>query len=110
MAYYDYTDPSTAPWAPWVILSTIGGLVLLVSGVLFLAVLVIGSRAPRAEPGPYRFSLALHPPQRLPVALNSFGLWIGLMIALTVMNYGFPMLHLVAEGNAVPAIIVGARR
>ncbi len=110
MAFYDYSDPAVAPWAPWVVMSAIGGLILLVSGILFLAVLVIGMRAPRAEPGAYRFSLALHPPVRLPAALNGFGLWLGLMIGLTITNYGFPVLHLIAEGNAVPAVIVGARR
>jgi cytochrome c oxidase subunit 1 len=47
----------------------------------------------------------------LPAALNGFGLWLALMLALTVVNYGFPIAHLLATpGTAVPAILVGARR
>src|SRR3954447_6776335 len=64
MAYYDYSDPSLAPLAISVILSTIGGAILVVSGILFLAVLIRGHRAPSVDPGPYRFAEALHPPVR----------------------------------------------
>ena len=88
MAFYDYEDPMIAPQAAPVTMSVIGG----------------------AEPGDYRFSLAVHPPQRLPAALNGFGLWLALMVALTLVNYGFPIAHLLATpGTAVPAIVVGAQ-
>ncbi len=111
MAYYDYTDPALAPWASQVILSVIGGAILVVSGVLFIAVLVRGHLAPRIEPGAYRFSVAVHQPRTVPVALNGFGLWLSLMIGLTVVNYGYPIVHLLATpGTAVPAVIVGAQR
>ena len=47
----------------------------------------------------------------LPAALNGFGLWLGLMVGLTIVNYGFPIVHLLATpGTAVPAIDVGARQ
>jgi cytochrome c oxidase subunit 1 len=47
----------------------------------------------------------------VPVALNGLGLWLGLMIALTIVNYGFPIVHAIAtRGTAVPAIMVGERR
>jgi cytochrome c oxidase subunit I len=67
--------------------------------------------APRTEPGTYRFSVATHPPRTVPAALNGFGLWLGLMIALTIVNYGFPIAYLLATpGNAVPAVMVGERQ
>ena len=47
-------------------------------------------------------------PRTVPAALNGFGLWLGLMVGLTAINYGFPILHLLAAGNAAPAVIVGA--
>jgi cytochrome c oxidase subunit 1 len=48
---------------------------------------------------------------RVPVALNGFALWLTLMIALTVINYGYPIVQLLAlKGNAVPAVYVGAAR
>jgi len=50
-------------------------------------------------------------PARIPVALNSFGLWLALMIGLTVVNYGFPIAHLMALNNtSVPAVYSGEPR
>jgi cytochrome c oxidase subunit 1 len=110
MAYYDYTNPALAPEAIQVTISVIGAVILLISGALFLAILIRGQRAPQADSGPYRFSVALHQPTTVPVALNSHGLWIALMIALTITNYGFPILNLVARSDtSVPAVYVGAQ-
>ena len=111
MAFYDYSDPLIAHQAAWVTMSVIGGAILVVSGALFLIVLIRGQMAARVEPGVYRFSVATHPPRPLPAALNGFGLWLGLMVGLTIVNYGFPIAHLLAtHGTAVPAIVVGAGR
>ena len=111
MAFFDYTDPALAGQALSVIASVVGGAVLVVSGGLFLAVLVRGQRARRVAPGEYRFSVAVHEPHRVPAALNGFGLWVGLMIALTVVNYGFPIAHLLAlPETSVPVVRVGYAR
>jgi len=110
MAYYDYTNPALAPEAIQVTISVIGAVILVISGALFLTVLIRGQRTPQADSGPYRFSVALHPPTSLPAVLNSHGLWIALMIALTITNYGFPILNLAARsGTSVPAVYVGAQ-
>src|SRR5271170_2350962 len=110
MAFYDYTDQQIAPQAIWVTMSVIGGAILVLSGMLFFAVLVRGHTAPRTEPVAYRFSVAVRPPRALPAALNGFGLWLGLMVALTIVNYGFPIAHsLATPGTAVPAVKVGER-
>jgi cytochrome c oxidase subunit 1 len=110
MAYYDYSDPALAPEGPWVSLSAVGGLMLLTSGILFLFILARGHQAPRREPESYRFSLAIHQPRSLPAALNSHGLWVALMIALTLTNYGFPILQLaLRHDTSVPAVYVGAQ-
>jgi cytochrome c oxidase subunit 1 len=51
----------------------------------------------------------VHPPVTLPVALNSFGLWLALMVGLTVVNYGFPIAQLLAlPATNVPVVYVGA--
>ena len=108
MAFYDYSDPAIAAQAIWVTISVIGGAILVLSGVMFFVVLARGQTAPRTEPAAYRFSVATHPPRALPAALNGFGLWLGLMVALTIANYGFPIAHLLATpGTAVPAVVVG---
>ncbi len=110
MAFYDYADPALASEAASVVMSVVGGAILVLSGALFLLVLARGQAAPRVEPGLYRFSVARHPPRALPAALNGFGLWLGLMIGLTVLNYGFPIAYLMTTGGrAVPAVYVGRR-
>jgi len=110
MAYFDYTDPALASEAMSVTLSTFGGLILLISGALFILILVRGQRAPATEAGEYRFSTAVHAPVSVPAALNSYGLWLALMIGLTVTNYGFPIVQLaLRQGTSVPAVYIGAQ-
>jgi cytochrome c oxidase subunit I len=111
MAFYDYSDPAIAPQAAPVIMSVIGGAILVVSGALFFIVLARGHGAPRTEPGIYRFSLAVHQLRTVPAALNGFGLWLGLMVVLTIVNYGFPIANLLATpGTAIPAVMIDVRR
>jgi cytochrome c oxidase subunit 1 len=111
MAYFDYSDPALAGDAVSVTISAFGGFILLFSGLLFLAILLRGMRAPAADAGPYRFAVAVHPPLAVPTALNSYGLWLALMIGLTVTNYGYPILQLALRpGGSVPAVYVGAQR
>jgi len=46
----------------------------------------------------------------VPLALNTYAIWVALMIGLTVTNYGFPILALAARSDtSVPAIYVGAQ-
>src|SRR5262245_13084120 len=82
IADYHYASPALAGQAGSVIMSVLGGAILVISGVLFFIVLLRGHSAPRVEPGAYRFAVAAHPPQRLPAVLNGFGLWLSLMLAL----------------------------
>ncbi len=111
MAFYDYTDPALAAQALSVTASVVGGAILVVSGALFVAVLVRGHSAARVQPGEYRFSVAAHQAQTVPKMLNGFGLWFGLMVMLTVVNYGFPIVQLLATPEtSVPAIRIGAAR
>ena len=110
MAYYDYTDPALSPQALPVAISAIGALILLASGLLFLFILARAYMASRTEAGPYRFSRPIHPVRSVPLALNSYGIWVALMIGLTVTNYGFPIAALMArQDTSVPAIYVGAQ-
>jgi cytochrome c oxidase subunit 1 len=109
MAFYDYADPALAGQAAYVSISAIGGFVLLLSGLLFIVVLLRGQLAPREEAGSYRFSVALHPPVRLPAPLNGFALWVALMIGLTLTNYGVPIVGLALRADtSVPAVYVGS--
>jgi cytochrome c oxidase subunit I len=111
MAYFDYTNPALQPEAIWVTISACGAFILVASGIVFFAVLVRGSMAPRGEVEPYRFAEAVHQPVVVPAALNGYALWVTLMIALTLTNYGFPVLQLATRnGTSVPAVYVGSQR
>jgi cytochrome c oxidase subunit 1 len=111
MAFYDYSNPAIAAQASSVVMSVVGALILVASGVLFFVILARGHGAPAAAAEEYRFSVAVRVPRSLPAALNGFGLWLSLMVALTVVNYGFPIVHaMVTPGTAVPAIRVDLPR
>ena len=110
MAYFDFTDPLLHPQAWTVVASTLGGLLLVVSALWFVWIL---ARAKPADAGPeaFTFSIAVHTPARVPAALNGFGVWVAMMIALTVVNYGVPIVQLATlKGTSVPAIRVGESR
>jgi cytochrome c oxidase subunit 1 len=107
MAYYDYSNPALHPQAWTVTASAIGGLILVISAVLFILVLA-RARANTASPAPFTFSLAANPHERTPVALNSYGLWVAMMIGLTIVNYGYPIAQLaMLKGTSVPVIPIG---
>jgi len=111
MAYFDFSNPALQPEGMWVTISAIGALILVASGIVFFAVLTRGSMAPKGEIELYRFAEAVHPPVRVPAALNGYALWVTLMILLTMTNYGFPVLKLMAgSGTSVPAIYVGSEQ
>ena len=44
------------------------------------------------------------------VAASFFALWLALMIGLTVVNYGYPIVQLMAlEQTSVPAVPIGVK-
>ncbi len=93
------------------IVSVIGGLILVVSAVMLFVILIRWHRAPSVAVEEFRFSLAVHEPHTIQVALNTFALWLVLIIGLTFVNYGYPIAQLVSCGNtAMPAVPIGAQR
>lgn len=110
MAYYDFSEPALAPQAIWVSASAVGGFVLVVSAVLLIGILLGSIAAPRAPVRPLMFSLAVDPPRRLPPSLNGFGVWILLVLGLTVANYGYPIAQfLYLQSTGVPTYPVQIR-
>ncbi len=108
MAFFDYSSAALAPDAWTVIASVFGGLLLLISGVLFIYILAASHFATRAREEPYRFAVALHESATVPRALNGFGTWFALMVGLTLVNYGFPIWQLMQfKTTSVPAVYVG---
>jgi cytochrome c oxidase subunit 1 len=111
MAYFDYTDPEIAAQAVFVMISVVGGAMLVVSAVLFFIILIGAHRGPRIVVEEYRFSKAVHQSATVPVALNGFALWLTLMICLTLVNYGYPIAQLMSlPQTSVPAVYIGGSR
>lgn len=111
MAYFDYTVPAIAPQAVSVTITFLGGLLLVASAFLFVLILLQGHRGRHITLPEFRFSMPVHQPARLPVALNSFALWLALMVGLTIVNYGYPIAQLMAlEQTSVPAVPIGGPR
>jgi len=103
MAYYDWSDPAIAAQGPLVSASAVGGFVLLLSAVLLIVVLLRSQTGEKAEAGALTYARALDEATPLPRALNSLGVWFGLMVALTVVNYGYPIAQsFFLQHNTVP--------
>ena len=110
MAYFDYSNAALAPDAWTVTMSVVGGALLVASGVLFVYILAAAHFGARIEEQkPYRFSVPLQEHESVPAALNGFAVWFSLMIALTLVNYGFPIWQLMQlkSTTAVSAVYVG---
>ena len=99
-----HADPIIAGWGPWVLVSLGGGFVLLISALLFVRNLLVLHRGPAlAMPRPL-YALAVHPPQRVPAALNGFALWNVLVLVLMLAAYGYPIAQFLIEPS--PTAIV----
>jgi cytochrome c oxidase subunit 1 len=91
VANFNYADPIIAGWGPWVVVSLAGGLVLLISALLFVRNLAVLHRGPAIVIERPLYALAVHPPQHVPAALNGFGLWNVLVLVLMLLAYGYPI-------------------
>jgi cytochrome c oxidase subunit 1 len=93
VATFNYADPLISSWGPWVIVSFAGGIILLASALLFIWNLLEfhRARAIAAEALRPLYAIAVHPPERVPAALNGFALWNVLVLVLMVAAYGYPI-------------------
>jgi cytochrome c oxidase subunit I len=93
VATFNYSDPIISAWGPWVIVSFVGGIILLASSLLFIWNLLEFHRARAVAATGLRslYATAVHPPERVPAALNGFALWNVLVLVLMVAAYGYPI-------------------
>jgi cytochrome c oxidase subunit 1 len=107
VATFDYADPLNAPMGPLVILSVIGGLILLISAMLLIVILVRSHFGERMVGAPLRYALAVNPPTHVPASLNGFALWNAIVLVLMVVAYGYPVgQFFLLKAHSVPAIAV----
>ncbi len=93
VAQFDYADPSISWWAPWMIMSVVGGGMLVISAGMFIWNLVSFhfERTGAAKPGPVEYARALHPGVPVPAALNGFVLWNAFVLVLMAAAYTYPI-------------------
>ena len=93
VAQFDYGDPAISWWTPWMAISLVGGVMLVMSAALFLWNLSSfhfeSAKVETTEP--MRFAVALHPQGSTPAALNGFGMWNILVLVLMAAAYAFPI-------------------
>jgi cytochrome c oxidase subunit 1 len=107
VAHFDYSDPVIAWWGPWVVVSLAGGIVLLASAASFiwnLASQQLLEARPGSTPARFGYAVALHPPGRIPAALNGFALWNVLVLVLMTAAYAWPIAQFIARPS--PGAIV----
>ena len=106
-AIFDYGIPLVARTASLVIISVIGGLVLLVAATLLIIVLVRSHLGDRSLVEPLRYALAVNPPRQVPSALNGFAVWNAIVLVLMLVAYGYPIgQFFFLQRHSVPAIEV----
>ncbi|MEO6339276.1 MAG: cbb3-type cytochrome c oxidase subunit I, partial [Caulobacteraceae bacterium] len=104
VAAFDYTDPRISPWGPWVVVSLVGGIVLLASALLFVFNLLPKREAATAPAPQYHFALPVHATHRVPGPLNGFAMWNVVVAILMAIAYGFPLFQTLT-GGAPEAVI-----
>ncbi len=105
VATFDYSDPLMARMGPLVIISVIGGLILLIAAILLIVILVRSHFGERTADEPMHYALAVNPPVKVPPALNGFALWNTIVLALMIVAYGYPIgQFFFLRQHSVPAI------
>ena len=102
VAVLDYGDPFIGRMAPLVIISVIGGLILLISAVLLIVILARSQFGERKLAEPLRYALAVNPPARVPASLNGFALWNAIVLVLMLVAYGYPIGQFFILKSSVP--------
>ncbi len=104
-AFDYYTDPLNARMAPLVIISVIGGVILVASAVLLIVILVRSHFSEKTAGEPMRYALAVNPPTHVPPALNGFGLWNTIVLVMMIVAYGYPIgQFFFLKPHSVPAV------
>jgi cytochrome c oxidase subunit I len=104
---FDYADPLMARMGPLVIISVVGGAILLSSAILLIVILVRSHVGSRRLAEPLGYAIAVNPPLRVPPALNGFALWNAIVAVLMILAYGYPIgQFFFMKPHSVPAVAV----
>jgi cytochrome c oxidase subunit 1 len=107
VAIFDYSIPFVARMAPLVIISVIGGVILLISAILLITNLVRSQLGERSLMEPLRYALAVNPPKEVPSSLNGLALWNAILLLMMLVAYGYPIgQFFFLKSHSVPAVEV----
>jgi cytochrome c oxidase subunit I len=107
VAAFDYANPLMARMGPLVVVSVIGGVILLGSAILLIVILVRSHFGPSTRTEPLGYATAVNPPLRLSPALNGFSLWNAIVAVLMLLAYGYPIgQFFFMKQHSVPAVAV----
>lgn len=95
-------SPIAATWTPYVNVSAVGGVILTLSAVCYLAV-IVGTMlvSPRGALGTIDYAESLIPPTPGPSIWDRFGLWTVVAAVLIFIVYAPPLYHL----HTMPAFL-----
>jgi cytochrome c oxidase subunit 1 len=91
VATFDYSNPLIAPWAPWAVISAAGGAMMLAGALFLILNLTLMHRGQAGIDRHVQYAVAVHPPGRLPTALNGFAIWNVIVTVLMLVAYGYPI-------------------
>jgi cytochrome c oxidase subunit 1 len=92
-AYLPYDPATLARWKPFAGPMIAGGAILVVSGLLLLAnlVLSLGTRASEEAARPVRYADTLEPVVHVPRLLNGFTVWNWLLVVVMAITWAYPI-------------------
>jgi cytochrome c oxidase subunit 1 len=95
-----------ASWAPYRMFTGIGSIILFISSVLFLiAVIYLWFFAPKAESGiDFPIGEVAEDQPKPPAILERWALWIGITVALIIIAYTIPLIHIIQDAPGSPPI------
>ncbi|MBS3799861.1 MAG: cbb3-type cytochrome c oxidase subunit I [Thioalkalivibrio sp.] len=89
-----YDSPIADSWVPYEVLMIFGAALLVLSGLLFIVILLETHRNRVSEPNPQpAYATAVHQPLAVPKLLNSLAFWSWAMLAYMLISYGYPILQ-----------------
>jgi cytochrome c oxidase subunit I len=91
VAVFDYANPAIAAWAPRVLLSLAGAVLMLAAALLLIVNLALMHRDRPAVDRRMQYAVAVGRPTHVPAALNGFALWNVIVAVMMLMSYGYPI-------------------
>ncbi len=88
-----YDTPLVQQWAPHRFMMLVGGIILLLSSILFVVNLIQSQRAKATRVSDIEYAEPIHPVLKLPAMLNGFGLWSWILAFWLIAAYGYPILQ-----------------